>query len=238
MKIWGYLRSGIQRARQLINLIVQFVIYRFVYGKLSRYIAYSRLIPGWTTDPEAIALAQCCYKLPVNAVVVEIGSFLGGSAVLFAGARKLRGSGKVHCVDPFDASGDAFSAPYYHAIAQQKKTPLRHRFNKNINHAFLTRWIQVHEGTAETIAAVWHESIDLLFLDGDQSPEGVRASYESWQPFIKDGGIIAIHNSSERVYAEGHDGHRRLVLETIKAPQYSDIYCVGSTTFARKNCGA
>jgi hypothetical protein len=29
--------------------------------------------------------------------------------VLLAGARTLRGSGTVHCVDPFDGLGDAFS---------------------------------------------------------------------------------------------------------------------------------
>ena len=33
----------------------------------------------------------------------QIGSFLGCSTVLLAGARRLRGSGRVHAVDPFDA---------------------------------------------------------------------------------------------------------------------------------------
>ena len=42
----------------------------------------------------------------------------------------------------------------------------------------------------------WITPIDLLFLDGDQSRKGVREAYNSWEPFLKGGGIIAVHNSA------------------------------------------
>lgn len=78
------------------------------------------------------------------------------------------------------------------------------------------------------------QPIDLLFLDGDQSPEGARIAYESFAPSVKKGGIIAVHNSADRDYDEGHDGYYRLVAESIQEPAFGNIYKVESTTFASK----
>ena len=204
------------------------------YGDMAKYMRLWRRIPGWTAEGEGVALTQACSALPPNAVVLEIGSFLGKSTVLLAGARKLQGSGKVHCIDPFDASGETFSVPLYQEILGQQKFSQRQRFDENIQRGELSSWIEVYQGKAQTIAPTWTTPIDLLFLDGDQSPEGARFAYEHFVPFLKSGGIIALHNSNDRDYAEGHDGHRRLALETVRAPEYTDIYCVDSTTFARK----
>jgi predicted O-methyltransferase YrrM len=166
-------------------------------------------------------------------VIVEIGSFLGGSAVLLAGARKLRGSGFVHCVDPFDGSGDAFSTPYYREIVDGNFQRIRRQFDANIARAGLADWVKVWVGTAERVAAGWQLPIDMLFLDGDQSPAGVQSAFDRWIPFLKPGGVLALHNSETRQYAEGHDGHHRLAL-TLGPPRYANIVVIGTTTFARK----
>jgi hypothetical protein len=50
----------------------------------------------------------------------------------------------------------------------------------------------------------------------------------------KVGGIIAIHNSGVREYAEDHNGSRLLALEEIDPPVYTNIPLVESITFARK----
>jgi predicted O-methyltransferase YrrM len=76
--------------------------------------------------------------------------------------------------------------------------------------------------------------VDLLLLDGDQSRLGARAAYESWAPFLKPGGIIAVHNTEPRVYAPDHDGNRRLALEEVVPPRYTDVRLVGATTLGRK----
>lgn len=214
------------------------ISYRLKYGALGKYLAYSRQITGFLSEQEGIELAQVCYALPPDAVVVEVGSFLGRSSVLFAGARKLRGSGKVHCIDPFDASGDSFSVPFYQRIAKRRRRSLREWFDENIRRAGVSSWVEVHQGTAQSIAPNWQTPIDMLILDGDQSPEGSRATYESFAPFLKPGGVLAVHNSAEREYDQGHDGHYRLVVETVQEPAYTSIYCIESTTFARKMQGS
>ena len=86
---------------------------------------------------------------------------------------------------------------------------------------------------AEEVANSWAASIDGLDLDGGQSPAGARAAYESWTPFLKPGGTI--HNSSPREYDPTHDGHRRIVIEEIVPPIYTDIRLVVHTTFARRS---
>jgi predicted O-methyltransferase YrrM len=104
----------------------------------------------------------------------------------------------------------------------------------NIRSAGLIDWVQVHDGRAAEVAANWDLPIDLLLLDGDQSPRGAREAFESWAPFLKPGGIIVLRNTRPREYAEGHDGHRRLVLEEIFPPRFTEVRLVGATTFARK----
>lgn len=209
-------------------------LYRVRYGQFGPYLGYGFTIPSWLGLHEGLALASACYTLPSDAVVVEIGSFLGKSAIMLAGARKARGSGRVHCIDPFDASGDAFSVPAYHAIADTDPRPLRARFQANIARAGLTDWVVVHEGTAATVAAAWTEPIDMLFMDGDQSPAGARMAYDAWEPLLKVGGLIALHNSNDRSYAPGHEGNRLLATGFVRPPRYDEIRCIESTTFARK----
>jgi MMP 1-O-methyltransferase len=202
---------------------------------LAAYQRVSETIPGWTRGPEASALARAAYSLQGDAVIVEIGSFFGSGAVLLAGSRKLRGAGKVHCIDPFNGSGDSFSVPHYNAIIEESGVrSLRERFDENMRAAGLSDWVQVHQGTAENIALGWTLPIDLLFFDGDQSPAGARAAYEGWSPWLKPGGVIALHNSNPREYDAEHDGHYLIAVDDIRPPRYIRRRLVGSITFARK----
>jgi MMP 1-O-methyltransferase len=210
------------------------LLYRIAYGPVGVYLAEAWRIPGFLARNEARTLAHHCSALPRDAVIVEVGAFLGRSAVVMAGARKLAGSGLVHCIDPFDASGDDFSAPVYAAMADQSLRSLRQRFDDHLTRARLSNWVRVYQGTAESVAVHWSQPIDLLFLAGDQSPRGARRAYDCWAPFLRIGGIIGLQNSRDRVYDPTHEGNRLLVKDTVRPPLYEDVVCVDSTTFARK----
>lgn len=233
MRLWTAVARRLDELARVYPPVAR-QVYRLRYGPFGPDLARAFSIPSWLGRQEALALASSCYSLPSRAVIVEVGSFLGKSAILLAGARKRRGIGRVHCIDPFDASGDAFSLPVYRALADADTRSLLERFRANIHQAGLTEWVEVHEGTAASIAAGWTEPIDMLFLDGDQSPEGARLAYDLWAGFLKVGGIIALHNSNERAYAPGHDGMRLLAAHLVCPPQYGEIHCVETTTFARK----
>jgi hypothetical protein len=76
--------------------------------------------------------------------------------------------------------------------------------------------------------------IDMLVLDGDQSRAGAKAAWDGWVRFLKPGGIIAIHNSTNRLFAADHDGNHRLAVEELTTPGFTDIRVVGTTTFGVK----
>ena len=199
------------------------------------YLSLSERVAGWTRGSEAETLLRTAYELPDHAVIVEIGSFLGSGSILLAGARKLRRSGKVHCVDPFDASGDSVSTPEYARIlGDYGKTPQIQVFRENLRRAGLANWVSVHQGQAEQVGSGWDAPIDMLFMDGDQSPQGVSTAYESWEPWLKPNGVLALHNSIAREYAPEHDGHFRLRERLLATADYSLIEEVGSTSFLRK----
>jgi hypothetical protein len=203
-------------------------------GELFTYLDLSEQIPGWKRGAEAEEMALSSRSIDGDVVIVEIGAFLGSASVLLAGARKLAGSGMVHCVDPFDGSGDEYSVPVYSEIATRFSSSLRDQFMQSIIAADLTDFVTVHEGTAETIGAIWDQPIDLLFLDGDQSPDGARSAFEIWEPWLKTGGILVMGNSSPRTFEPDHDGNFRITSERVIEPAYRNIRIIGTTTFAEK----
>ena len=204
--------------------------------RLEDLIRLSEGIRGWTRSEEARELARISFLLPAGPNIVEIGCFLGASTILLAGPRRLRGSGVVHCVDPFDCSGDSFSIPHYRRIlAESGGGPIRCLFERNIRNAGLDPWVQVHQGRAAEIARNWATPIDLLYLDGDQSRAGAREAFDAWAQFLRPGGVIGLHNSRPENRVLDHDGHRCLVEEKIKAPDYDNVRLVRATTFAIKS---
>ena len=207
---------------------------RLRLGKLARYLEVSEQIPGWKRHGEAEALARTTQSMGNDAVIVEIGVFLGSASVFLAGARKIAGTGVVHCIDPFDGSGDDFSAPIYREILKDINCSPLEAFTQTIDSLDLADFVRTHQGTAESVGEVWDTPIDLLFLDGDQSPDGARSAFEVWEPWLRSGGTLVIGNSSPREYELDHDGNFLLATERIIAPAYTDIRLIGSTTFARK----
>jgi|LSQX01.3.fsa_nt_gb predicted O-methyltransferase YrrM len=223
------------RAKHWLKNIIFPLTIRLGLPSIKAYLFLAEQIAGWMTAEELMKKAEFSYQLPDDAVVFEIGAFLGCSTVMLAGARKLKGSGMVHVIDPFDASGDDFSVPVYKAIEEQLNVSLLSQFQSNIRNARLEKYVTIHQGTSETIVKNWHEPIDMLILDGDQSPEGARTAFDDWVSFLKPGGILIVHNSADRVYEKDHDGHRRVVVESVRPPQFYNVICVRMTTFARKN---
>ncbi len=205
---------------------------RLRIGPLGTYVGRSRRIPGWNRDAQAIELAKASYALPDGALVVENGCFLGCSTVLLAGARVLRDSGEVHVIDPLDGSGDAFSAPVYQAIANAQGRTLRSALEANLRTSGVADRVVIHQGLGHEIAATWTRPLDMLVLDGDQSPAGARLAYAAWSPFLKAGGVLVVHNSTPMDYQPDHDGSYRVVQEFVRAPWYDHVRCLGMGTFA------
>jgi hypothetical protein len=74
------------------------------------------------------------------------------------------------------------------------------------------------------------EDIDLIFIDGDHSYEGILKDFNRWEPFLKKGGLVLIHDS----YA-GWVGVNLFIFEKMeKNDAFERIDQRGSTTVWKK----
>lgn len=52
-------------------------------------------------------------------------------------------------------------------------------------------------GNANEVVKSWKRKIDVLFIDGDHTYEGVKKDWEAWSPFVKKGGIVFFHDCDD-----------------------------------------
>jgi predicted O-methyltransferase YrrM len=112
-------------------------------------------------------------------LVVEIGRFRGGSTFLLAAA--LDGKGIVHSYDIATRQGHDGNALDRELIAALERFGLRER-------------VELHVADSRT-ASPPSGAIDLLFVDGDHSEEGVRKDFEHWSPHVRVGGHVLFHDA-------------------------------------------
>lgn len=123
----------------------------------------------WKEEREI--LAQAAAAVPDDGVIVEIGTALGGTSNIFHQNAGKRGAA-VYTVD---------ISPCHVAREHLKDTRV----------CMITR-------TAGEFAAAWPgevgRPIDLLFVDGDHSFEGVFGDLAAWLPLVRPGGLLLFHD--------------------------------------------
>lgn len=117
--------------------------------------------------------------------VVEVGTYYGRSAVAIASKLKQNG-GFLTCVDPWQ---DFVSEGGKLIKGSQAFVP----FQANMETLALpVTWIR---GRSPDVASRWQDgSLDMVFLDGDHSVEGVTADIKNWRGKLKPGGLLCGHD--------------------------------------------
>jgi predicted O-methyltransferase YrrM len=196
-------------------------------------------IDGWLDPREAVLLYQLGRQTPDrDGVVVEIGSWLGKSSVVLAKSLVDKRGSRLHCIDPFDASGDDFSQPQYAEAANNASRNLEERFMENIRRAKIDHLIICHRGFSHDVVKNWQLPIDLLFVDGNHDYLAVKDDLLSWLPHVKPGGFVALHDvefDSEGNPAGKQTGPARAVKEVLQSSkEWADFRQVCSIFAARK----
>jgi predicted O-methyltransferase YrrM len=170
-------------------------------ARLPRYLAMSKIFAQHYLErllgqkyPEAIdkvegllsmyekqSLYRLARTLPENAAILEIGSYKGASTNCFAAASKL--SVQIHSVDTFMAEN----------VAGQIGADTLSEFQKNTQ-SFENR-VHIHRGFSHEIVAQTPQNIDLLFVDGDHSYEGVITDLYHYLPRLCPEAILVMHDS-------------------------------------------
>ena len=129
--------------------------------------------------------------------VVEIGVYEGSSAFVFCDV--LGPEAELHLIDPFvDERGWAMR-PGWHGTPAATRLAVRRRCRGG---GPTVRW---HIARSQDLGRAWDgPSVDLVFIDGDHSPEACREDWDVWHPHVAAGGAVVFHDA--RLGLPGGDG--------------------------------
>jgi predicted O-methyltransferase YrrM len=112
------------------------------------------------------------------AVVVELGVDYGFSTFAFA----LPGIGTVYGIDWFLGDPCAGYRTTYEQVLGEKER------------LGLSNVVIIRADFAEA-ARSWERPIDILHIDGDHAYASVKRDFETWSTFVKDDGVILMHDT-------------------------------------------
>lgn len=140
-------------------------------------------VQGFLKSPQQeLWFFRTARRAPEDAVIVEIGSFLGRSTVSFAlgctGTRK-----HVFAIDLFEGDNDMYGSGDFLG-----------RFHNNIKSCGVEAYVTPIKQHSLKVAAAWNKPIDVLFIDGSHEYEDVKADFHAFYPHVKKNGIIAFHD--------------------------------------------
>ena len=175
-------------------------------------------VPGMLTSHEVDCLFQLGQINHCNGVIVEIGSWKGKSTVALA-----RGAAASH--------QEKIYAVYPHAIQPEEGylEDTRAEFLANINKAGVESQVVPMIMTSEEAARGWTKPIRLLWIDGDHRYEPAQLDFKLWEPFVVEGGIIAMHDTIRK------KGPKRVLWENVfRSNRFQEIAIVDNITAAKK----
>jgi len=147
-------------------------------------------VQGFLGQGDVGFLYKKAKSLPPNGVIVEIGSFMGLSAIVMGCGLRDNGNfgARIYCVDSWDNV-------YLEKVEVSDKRDLYDIFRENIARAGLESFIYpIHKKSLEAVADFAINSVDMLFIDGDHSFESCFADLNSWYQKVRPGGTILGHD--------------------------------------------
>lgn len=160
-------------------------------------------IPGPAVD----GLKTFAATLPPHCVLVEVGSYIGESALIFLNSGRV---GMLYCVDQWqDGYDDMDTMSVYLQVAGTKMADAEARFDYNLRGH--SNMLKMKLPSVEAAECFSPGSIDAVYIDACHQYESAKSDLLAWMGKVKSGGIIA-----------GHDwdmvGVHRACLEVLGEP--------------------
>ena len=168
-------------------------------------LAAAEAAPGFMPADEGLALYTAAREVPVPGPLLEVGSWLGKSALYLAAAARETGR-QVVTVDHHRGSEEHQPGWEYHDPSLVD--PLCGRidtlpgFRRTVVDAGAEDVVVAVVGRSEVVGALWSTPLALLFLDGSHTEESARRDQDVWVGHLAVGGTLAIHD----VFPDPADG--------------------------------
>ncbi len=170
-------------------------------------------VDGYLYPHEALFLYHLAREAPGMGSVVEIGSFRGRSTLCLAAGLRRRGEGRVEAVDPHIHGTEA-------------------ELRENAAHFGLADWVDPVVARSVEAAAAWNRPVRLLFVDGNHLQGSVEADVRAWLPFLRPGGFLLLHDSTELSH---FDGPRVVASRLFSRESVFDLTgSIGSISWGRR----
>jgi len=186
---------------------------------------FLRDLPVLLTVEEAQLLYRLAQRSLAAGVIVEIGSFRGGSAIILAKGVAEGNGNKVYAIDPLPLL--------------EKKLLIK----ENLKKAGVADRVELIFQKSETVVRNWNKPISLLWIDGSKDYDNPKLDFLAWEKFLIKGGVIAFHDSRQSINVApnsgrlipGFVGTERVVKKyLIDSPRFIKIRFIDSITFAKK----
>ncbi|GAA0421788.1 hypothetical protein Aca07nite_09970 [Actinoplanes capillaceus] len=192
---------------------------------------------GFMPADEGEALAEAALAVTVDGPLLEVGSYMGKSALYLAAAARPRGT-TVVTVDHHRGSEEHQVGWEYHdptlvdpAVGLIDTLP---GFRRTIAAAGAEDVVTAVVARAEDFARIWSTPLALLFLDGSHTDESAQRDLTSWAPHLAVGGVLAIHD----VFPDPADGGQapyRIYRQALATGSYSELPGQGSLRLLRRD---
>ena len=137
--------------------------------------------------------SQMAFEGKDDSVFVEVGSWLGTSAIYLATEIKNRNKNiKLICVDTWEGTvGDE----HLKNLKEKLPKPPYEVFLENVKKSGIEKYISSRKTTSLQAAQSFKdESIDFVFIDAAHSYRHIMDDIKAWYPKVKKGGVISGHD--------------------------------------------
>jgi hypothetical protein len=204
-----------------------------VWGDL---LAAAEAAPGFMPADEGRALYEAARTVGVPGPLLEIGSWMGKSALYLAAAARETGR-QVVTVDHHRGSEEHQPGWEYHdpslvdpAVGLLDTLP---RFRRTIAEAGAEDVVIAVVARSEVLAPLWATPPALLFLDGSHTEESARRDQDAWVAKLAVGGTLAIHD----VFPDPADGGQApfgVYTRVLASGDFTELPGTGSLRLLRR----
>lgn len=140
------------------------------------------------------------YRLGIGArAIAEIGSYTGASACCFGAALRASGGGRVVCIDTWNND----------AMTEGQRDTWQEFHDNTSDFGDLILPVRGFSTAVVDRVAGIAPRLDVLFIDGDHSYDGVKSDWEAYKGLLGPGSVVIFHDHG---WAEGV---QRVVREDV-----------------------